>query len=336
MFIKKTPKFNMIKSCIVLVILIFTSLYIQGQAVPSEEENIPFLVTFGNKAETLWGDNDFSQVFFFMVPENYKGMVFIRVFDPDVGGKHDELNGVWDTQVRYSIYGGKDAFSHPDAQEVNPKKNYKTGTQLATKTFGVDPKYDDNWYPFGPFNPTQGEYDSKYGCYIFKVICEGISGDDGNLYRYFMSTSGTANIPIEGGNAFAYEYTFRLHDNPKEVSHIYPYVETESVKIKQMNFDWDDDGVIRVTSEVRREELCAVSGDNVWAESEFAVRDGEKGKSLDFQFIKSPKGIKNNNVVIYIRNQNGENLKFYSSPIGGVPKYKYVIETQKKTPATKK
>ena len=59
--------------------------------------------------------------------------------------------------------------------------------------------------------------------------------------------------------------------------------------------------------------------------------DGEKGKSLDFQFIKQTSPIvKNNNVVITVRKQNGELMKFYSSPIGGVPKYKYGIEVQKK------
>ena len=333
MYINKTPIFNLliIRSCVVLAILMFPIFDMQAQAVPSEEENIPFLVTFGNKAETSWGDNDFSQVFFFIVPETYKGMVFIRVFDPDVGGVNDELNGVWDTKVQYSIYGGKDAFTHPDAQEVNPKRNFKTGTQLAARTFAFDPKYDNSWYSFGPFNPTQGEYYPKYGGYIFKVICEGLDGDDGNMYRYFMSTSGTENIPIEGGNAFAFEYTFRLHDSAKEVSHIYPYVDPECIKIKQMNFDWDDDGVVRVTSESRRELLCAVSGDNVWAESEFNVMEEEKGKSLDFQFIKKqPVGVKNNNVVINIRNQKGEFMKFYSSPIGGVPKYKPNIEAEKK------
>ena len=296
----------------------------QAQPVPSPEENIPFLVTFGNKAETFWGDNDFSQIWFFVVPETYKGMVHIRVFDPDVGGLNDELNGTWDTRMLYSVYGGKDAYTHPNAQEVRPKKNFKTGNLLVSKVFGVDPRYDNKWYTFGPFNPTEGEYYPKYGGYIFKVICEGISGNDGNMYRYFMSTSATENIPIEGGNAFAFEYTFRLHDDPKQVSHIYPYVDEETTKILTENFDWDFDGQIRVVSEERREQFVNVSGDNVWASTEFAIKDGEKGKSLDFQFIT--KGVKNNNVVITVRNQRGELLKFYSAPIGGVPKYKYDIE----------
>lgn len=336
MFIEKN--LIIIKNCVVFVCMMLASFNIQGQAVPSEEENIPFLVTFGKKADPAWGDNDFSQIWFFLVPETYKEMVYIRVFDPDVGGMWDELKGAWDTKVTYSIYGGKDAYTHPDAQEVNPKaKNFKTGALLQTKTFGVDPKYDNNWYSFGPFNPSQGEYYPKYGCYIFKVICEGVEGDDGNMYRYFMSTSATENIRIEGGNAFTHEYTFRLHDNPKEVSHIYPYVDPEATQIMTDNFDWDNDGSIRVTSEVRREQAINVSGENIWKKTIFAVLDGEQGKSLDFQFVKRKDPVvKNNNVVITVRNQKGELMKFFSSPIGGVPKYKYKGQvTSKKDVITK-
>ncbi len=326
-------KFNYlkVKGFFISVFLLFIGFSLHAQAVPSEEENIPFLMTFGNKADILWGDDDFSQTFFFQVPETYKGMVFIRVFDPDIGGMYDELNGVFDTKMQYSVYGGKEAWSHPDAKGVDPVGNYKSGNLLATKTFGVDPKYDNKWYTFGPFNPTEGEFDSKFGCYVFKVICDGIAGDDGNMYRYFLSTSANENIPIEGGNAFAYEYSFRMHDNPQQVSHIYPYIDQECLKVRQGNFDWDDDGVIRVSSEVRREQFCTVSKDAVWAESEFAVMDGEKGKSLDFQFIKRKNSpVKNNNVVINVRNQRNELLPFFASPIGGVPKYKPAINARKK------
>jgi len=305
-----------------------------GQPVPSPEENIPFLVTFGNRADSSWGDPDYSQIFFFIVPETYRGEVFIRVFDPDVGGMHDELNGVWDTQVTYSIYGGREAFTHPEAQQVNPKGNFKTGTLLSQRTFGQDPRWDNNWFTFGPFPPTAGEHVPQEGGYIFKVVCEGISGDDGNMYQYFMSSSGTANIPIEGGNAFAYEYKFRLHGSSNQISHIYPYVDPETIRIFTQNFDWDNDGRIRVTSEVRRELLLNVSGDNEWADTEFVVMDGEKGKSLNFQFI--PRGIRNNNVVINVRNQRGEFLRFYASPIGGIPRYRAGIQTtpSPRTPQT--
>ncbi|MDR0348892.1 MAG: hypothetical protein LBH90_05295 [Tannerella sp.] len=319
------------KKILVFTVLAFAALNIKAQAVPSEDENIPFLMTFGNKAEISWGDDDFSQTFFFVVPEAYKGLVFIKIFDPDIGGMYDELNGVFDTKMKYSVYGGKEAYTSKKAQSVNPEGPNPSGNLLATQTFGVNARYDNKWYAFGPFSPTAGELVPQFGGYIFKVICDGIEGDDGNMYRYFLSSSATENIPIEGGNAFSYEYSFRMHDDSNEISHIYPYVSFDCIAIKQSNFDWDDDGVIRVSSEVRREKHCDVSGDAVWIKSEFVIQDGEKGKSLDFQFIKRKPPVKNNNVVINIENQYGELLPFFTIPIGGVPKYKYDIGSRKKS-----
>lgn len=308
--------------CACLYFLISNLLF--SQPVPGDDENIPYLMTFGPKAEMNWGDDDFSQTFFFVVPETYKEPVFIKVYDPDIGGQIDEQNGNFDTQMTYSVYGGKDTYSHPDTKETDPIGNYKSGNLLASKTFGVNPRYDNNWYVFGPFNPTEGEYVKKYAGYIFKIICDGVAGNDGNMYRYYLSTSSSINKPIEGGYAFAYEYSFRMHDDPKEISHIYPFVDDRTITIKQMNFDWDNDGFIRVVSVARKGQMCAASKDNVWASSEFKILDEERNTSLDFQFIKkTDPAVKNNNVVINVRNQIGEFLQFNTVPIGGVPKYKF-------------
>ena len=319
------------KKIIITSLLLFAGLYIMAQPVPAEDENIPHLMTFGPKAETSWGDDDFSQTFFFVIPEDHTSPIFIRVFDPDVGGEIDEINGYWDTRISYSVYGGDGAHSDEDAQGIDPAGNYRSGNMLATSVFGENPRYDNNWYTFGPFNPTEGELVKKYGGYIFKIICEGVEGDDGNMYRYFVSTSPTENIRIEGANAFAYEYSFRMHNDPNEVSHIYPYIDERTISVEQKNFDWDSDGMIRVVSVARQGLLCEVSGDDLWAQNQFKILDEEIGTSLDFQFIKRKNPpVKNNNVVISVKNQYGELLPFYTIPIGGVPKYKYSIGVKKK------
>jgi hypothetical protein len=304
---------------------------LQAQPVPNIEENIPFLMTFGNKAETSWGDDDFSQTFFFLLPKDFNQPFFIWVYDPDVGGQVDEIAGDWDTRVTYSVYGGKGCWSDEDAQGTDPVGNYKSGTLLDTKTFGENPRYDNNWFVFGPYNPTEGEFAEQYDGNVLKVICEGVSGDDGNMYQYYLSTSGSERIPIEGGNAFAYEYSFRMHNSADQVSHIYPYVDDKTITVKLSNFDWDNDGFIRTVSIARKGQLSQTSGEDVWSESEFRIYDEEKNTSLDIQFIKkkSPPTIKNNNVVIFVKNQYGRNLEFFTSPLGGVPKYKYSIGVRK-------
>lgn len=314
----------------IFVLYLFSG-YLIAQPVPAGDENIPFLMTFGKKAEVSWGDDDYSQTFFFLIPESFKEPVFLRVYDPDVGGDCDEQNGEWDTQVSYEIFGGTGCFSNKDAIETDPKGNYKSGNLLAAKTFGQNPRYDNNWYTFGPFNPSEGEYVSRFGGYIIKIITEGISGNDGNLYRFYLSTSPSDNRAVEGGNAFAYEYSFRMHDDPNQISHIYPYVDDRTITVRLSNFDWDDDGFIRTVSVARRGQMSKVSKDNIWVEDEFKIFDEEKNTSLDIQFIKkkSPP-VKNNNVVVNVRNQYNELLPFYVIPLGGVPKYKYNIAVNRK------
>jgi len=94
------------------------------------------------------------------------------------------------------------------------------------------------------------------------------------------------------------------------------------VYVKQKNFDWDDDGTILVVSRVRKGITVPISSENDWAESRIRVEPAEINSSLDFQFHKKQEFlVRNNNVVISLENQRGDNLKFFSAPIGGVPVY---------------
>lgn len=305
-----------------------------GQPVPASDENIPFLVTFGNEAGTKWGDDDYCQTFFFKIKKEFKEPIYVRVFDPDCGGQHDEENVGFNTMSKFSVYGGTGCITNPDAIGTDPTGNFKSGNLLATKTFGQKGDYDNGWYTFGPFNPSEGEYSQKYGGYIFKIIAEGIKGDDGNLYKYYLSTNAEKNVAVEGGNAFTFEYTFRLHKEAYQTSHLYPYIDDKVISVEQRNFDWDNDGFIKVCSVASLGENVALSGDNLWANSVYKIKDKERGKSLDIQITKNDKlNVNNNNVVFSIRNQYGELLPFYVVPIGGVPKYQGNISA---TPIKKK
>jgi hypothetical protein len=319
---KRINRYKIIIAGISLCISSFFCL--NGQPVPGQDENIPFLCTFGKGGDISWGDDDFSQTFFFAIPKDFKGRFYIRVFDPDTGSENDELKGVWDTKMLYSVYGGKgvDPEKNEDSRGIQPTGNYKSGTLLASKIFGEDRQFDNKYYTFGPFIATQGDFNEKWNSYMFKIICDGISGDDGNLYKYFLSRDPNNDVPIEGANAFTYEYTFRMWNDIKGVSHIYPYIDTGIVYVQQSNFDWDDDGTILVVSRVRKGVEVPISNEKDWKISKIAIEPGEVGSSLDFQFHKKQDYlVRNNNVVMSLQNQRGDNLKFFSAPIGGVPVY---------------
>jgi len=303
-----------------LSFLFMPSISLLAQLVPNEVENIPHLVLFGKNAEGSWGDCYHSQKFFFLIPKDYKKPVYIRVYDPQCGPGIDELNGVWDTQTEFSIYGGKGCYSELDAQEPEPKGKYKSGNLLASKTFGEDSKYSQKWYTFGPFNPSEGEFAPQYDGYIIKVISEATSGDDGNLYNYSLSTEPDKNKPVEGANIFTYAYIFRLWDDPNQVSHIYPYVDDKTITVEQWNWDWDDDGTIVFVSVTRVGEFVKASGQAEWKHSSLAITEEERGHSLDIQMHKrKDPPVKNNNVVMYVKNQYNQALPYFTIPIGGVP-----------------
>jgi len=105
-------------------------------------------------------------------------------------------------------------------------------------------------------------------------------------------------------------------------SDIYPYIDTGTVYVVMRNFDWDDDGRIIAVSGVRQATEIPIAPENKWVEYKFQVEPEEIKKSMDFQFHKNQIGlVRNNNVVVRLENQRGDNIKFFSSPIGGVPKY---------------
>ncbi len=317
-----------------IIAIFFTGMIIPGHAqpVPAYDENIPYLMTFGNKAQTSWGDDDFSQTFFFLIPKEYTNPIYIRVWDPDCGGAHDEIRFGFNTRTTYEIFGGEDCWEPDDAKGIDPVGNYKSGNLIAFQSFTEDPRYDEKWYTFGPFNPTEGEWVENWEGYVFKIIVEGVEGDDGNLYRFYLSTDADNNRDVEGGNAFAYEYSFRLHNNNSEVSHIYPYVDDQAISVKQMNWDWDNDGIIRIVSVARKGQLTEISGEDEWGVDEFQILDEEKNSSLDLQLHKRKDAlVKNNNVVINVRNQYDKVMPFFVIPLGGVPKYKYTIGVKPKT-----
>lgn len=293
-----------------------------AQPAPAEDENIPYLVTFGADSDISWGDDDFCQIFFCLIPENHVAPVYLRIYDPDTGGELDEQKGNFNTKVQFSVYGGNGCWSDPGAQRTDLSGNYKSGILIDNQTFGADAKYDKSWYTFGPINPYEGEYIKKFGGRVLKIIAHGLSGDDGNLYRYFLSTEESENIKVEGGNIFTYEYTFRLPDKPDQVSQIYPFIDEKTVSVKISNFDWDHDGEIRVISVEKNGLNCNVSGENNWVSNEFKISEEEKNTSLEIQFIKNETApVKNNNVVLTVLNQYGVSLPFYVIPIGGKPVY---------------
>ena len=297
---------------------------LHAQIVPSPEEGIDFVTTFGSEADSKFGDDDQLQIFFILIPKAVNKPFYVRIFDPEIGGKNDLLVGPsFNTTTRFEVYGGFKAYSNPAARSFVKKSGYDSGKILNTVEFSELNKYDEKWFNLGPFNPREGEYVKEFDAYIFKFIATGISGDDGNTYRMSISLDKDKNSAILGANIFTYNYTFRLKDKPFTVAHIYPFIDTKTKSIRQVNFDFDNEGEIKIYSRTKSGHKVAISNDNESVSSTHIIDKDEQGKTMDLQIVKNQSRI--NDMSIYVLNQYNEAVPFFAIPIGGVPQYKFNV-----------
>ena len=175
--------------------------------------------TFGNMVEDGRNPAIQSQTIFFAVPEAYKNEIYLRVFDPDCGGAYDQPNGLWETNTVFEVYGGEGCISELDARGTEPVGNYKSGTILYRALFACESEVDGKWVSFGPFAKAMGEKLKDYPGYLFfKLIVEGRTGNDGNVYALSVSSHNNTNKEIE--NAAIFEYRRTYLDGDSLVVHI--------------------------------------------------------------------------------------------------------------------
>jgi len=193
---------------------------------------------------------------------------------------------------------------------------------------GVDPEIDDNYYAFGPLNPLEEELVEQFKGYVYKMVVRGLSGNDGNLYRFYLSSSPRADVAVPGGNAFTYAYSFRIPAGPPSgrpvTLHLYPFANESVVSIKQSNFDLDNTAKITVFSVAKNGHEATASGDGVWANSVLPISSAEHGLSLDLRLTSTARVF--NDVTFYVTDQYDRALPSFAVPIGGLPRYKYDID----------
>jgi hypothetical protein len=203
-----------------------------------------YLMTFGTGASGDDGDDDRVQVVFFEVPASYGGAsdVYFRIYDADTGGGGgaealDEFRGIdWNTSMTYAVYGGAGAYTGAQAAHPTPAQ-VTAGTWLSGTVVAADPAYNGNWgLVFGRFRADQGE--SVSSGWVFKVVVQGGSNDDGNAYNIAISTDAGSNTAPAGSRIFAYSWTF-VYASTAPRPPLYSYVPAGTSTFTQYNWDFD-------------------------------------------------------------------------------------------------
>ncbi len=280
-----------------------------------------YVSTFGTAATSPSnGDNDQVQVIFLEIPDTVTNMLYVRIFDPDVGGEHDEQQGAgWDTATTFSLYGGSGAYANPAARQATfattADPGISTGTWIISQTFAVSDTLNGTWYTFATVNPSQGETVGNKR--VFKLSVVGAnSGDDGNVYNVALSTDPLTNVAPAGSRVFAYSWTFLLAPDLSQRPPLYPYVPSGTASFEQHNWDMDYvDGTVTLHTPMRDIVIPGsdISGDDVEAQSSHTTQDGEHGATwtvtMEFSFGAGPW-----NDVTFWAVGNGTDLPIFTHP----------------------
>jgi PKD repeat protein len=250
------------------------------------------LVTFGNSANPNDGDDDFSQVIFFKIPKSIKKPLYVRIFDPDCGGKWDESGawnqpdksektvGNWDTRTRFSLYGNSDNV-------------------IISKVFETNSVTDNHWYTLAKIIPKNGKQVGDY--YLFKLLVQGEKGNDGNVFDVIISSSDYLNDKPVGVQLFNYAPTVSI---PKKRGYFaeFRFLIPKTTKALSIhNFDLDGASFWFETAYGSRFPLRASKQGN-WVKDKLSIKSVQTPKIVAL-IVKSLRR-SSNTVVISVKNQN--------------------------------
>ncbi len=305
-----------------LAIAILFSIVVTKQAfcyrVPPEESKIRYLYVFGEDGKLSYGATKGPQVVFLKIPASYTGDINVSVYDPDIGGSVDEKSGKWNTETRFSIFGGKKAYTSIAGVTGAKVEDFYQGALIQAEKFSEDKKYDKKFFHFSPLSVSQGE---KVGDFVyFKVVAEGLAGNDNNVFYLEVSPETT--------EAFAYSLNLRLSERRGTKMALYPEIPQGANSIVEYNFDLDTSGGNIELFSASKAYAIKGSQTGMWANTKIDVPKKDAGKRWVYEITKATQP--NANMVMYFASSDGNAIPVYFTPGDSGPKRVFVTKKVEK------
>jgi PKD repeat protein len=241
---------------------------------------VPRLITYGHQTPVAEGDDDHVQVVLVKLPVSRTEPVAIRVFDPDCGGAHDELFGVFDTTTRFSVYGGEGAATGAGGRSaISGSSALEGGRLLTASTFGPNDGGDGAWTTLAMVDPADGELvgDSRW----FRIVVEGLDGNDGNVYDLRVTRSSNSEAPVESAMLLSPAPTVRLAEGDSRIE-LWLNLPAANDAITVREFDAAGAGLTLET--VARSLAVASSGDGTSRDTRLQLLELERGRPAALAF----------------------------------------------------
>lgn len=177
------------------------------------------LVVYGPQAPAREGDVDRREQVFFSIPTTLKDRVYVRIFDPEIGGDNDfTYGGAGDSETTFRVFGGTGAYTEADRPQpvadgareprlIPYDPVTQPGKLIKEKAWASDRATNGRWVNLGALRARQGEVVD--GRAYFRIDVQGSKGNDGNGYTLGVSLSRDRARAPEGLEMFAYRPTVR-------------------------------------------------------------------------------------------------------------------------------
>jgi large repetitive protein len=247
------------------------------------------LVTFGPQADASQGRSEGDQVLFIKIPAHTQQPLYVRIFDPDTGGQHDEAFGAFDTRTRFTLYGGAGAAPGGRPQTV-----------LKSASFGVDANTDNRWLTFAEIHPNDGE--ERDGSIYFRFVVSGESGNDGNIYDVALSLDDKLNRITPGLEIFSYAPALILPKIAGRFVEVRLHISPDSRVLKVRNFDMDQVPLWFETP-LSADYPLHVSGNGEWRETDLHIPEAQRGGPG--AIVARTIAEQHNNAIFQVLDENG-------------------------------
>ncbi len=191
------------------VALVAALILATAQPGAAQGNDVPLYINYGADARTSEGDNDYQQAIYLSVPATTKRRLFVRIFDPDTGGRFDQPGFKGETITEFSVFGGPgaDATAFAGIERLS-RQEASNGRLLAKQAFGASPQHDGKWVTIATLEPANGE---RVGDRIlFRLLVNAIRGDGGNVFDVALSVDANENVAPEGLRMFSLSPTVRI------------------------------------------------------------------------------------------------------------------------------
>ena len=264
-----------------------------------------FFSVFGKDAPNTYGDFDNYQAFYFDLPLDETQPIYLRIFDPEVGGSYDEKHGEFNSESRFVVFGGESANHVYGATKQNKLNdlNFANYEIIFDRRFGSKRQGDGRWYSLLAL-PKEKGYDLNNGFVRFCLVVIGSSGDDGNFFDLALSYSETEKRPPSTTKTFVYDVSFRspsllLYDWEEFRGQI-KLNTTNSSAITIHTFDMDDVPVSLSIPFLDDLDL-ATSGDGNWDSTKVELSQYNNPNVVGFNFYGRPF---NNTFEVFATDEN--------------------------------